>query len=504
MSLLILLALLQTPTPASDDGAGPPVVEVPAVEGPAAQESGSEPPVAETAGAEQTPSATEDGATGAEGPAPETPAGATPAAQTESTAGANEAASEPAAATEGPAAPAGELPPVGGPTVVPPATPEVPASPTAAAETFEAAPAAQATPAGTGTNGEGTATPEFAPPPVEVTAPVPGSAAGGWQTLNKIDLIINEEPITSVDMSRAMMMNPAPATTQDDRARLAQETAQSLVSRSLKVQAGRDEGFDKDMVKRFVNDHVDRTLDTAGSAGKLADELENTHLDAFSYHDNIESRVYQDLWTGAVVGRYPGVGGRPYRDRYVRPERLEFEFERQEGRLDLPSTVILQELVCDPARTGSLESAKELAERLHEEIVAGGDFGQIAVDNRAAAPDNQGIHKPLDETAVSRIPGIGEFLATAAPGDVSEVLPVREQGVLRAWRIVKLIERDQGAAAHFDDPELQDYLRKRYQERLDGGRENEALSKLLAAAYVWPPHIFGRSEPALVGPTQEP
>ena len=334
-------------------------------------------------------------------------------------------------------------------------------------------------------------------------APVFGPE-GAWQPYNGVNLIINEECITSTDIQREIMRSARPLSSEEEQAKQLQVIAEGLITQQLKSQAGKDMGFDPTMVQRFVSDRVEDNKQNAGSAGRLADQLKGINIDAVSYHEGIESRVLRELWTGAVVGEYPGVGGRPFRDRYVRPRRIKFEFERQEGELDLPSTVTVQELVCNPTLTGSVQAARDLAERLREQIAQGADFGEVALENRACPPSTMGVHEPMDEARLAGIPDVGEFLATAEPGDLSEVLPVREDGVLRAWRVLKLLDREGGEVAQFDDPVLQKLLQQRYVEVLDRGREQEALGELLDAAYVWPPRYFGRSDEVEVGPPTPP
>lgn len=346
--------------------------------------------------------------------------------------------------------------------------------------------------------------PEVAQPPLAPLASQDPVVYGPqpWSPLNRVDLLINDECITSNDIQRAIVREGRPVTNEAERRQRSEEIMERLIKGQLKVQAGRDLKFDQDMVQRFVDDHVRDTKLKAGSAGKLADQLADTDLDAVSYHENIESMVLQDLWTGAVIGKYPGVGGRIFRDRDIRPSRLKFEFERQEGDLDLPSTVTLQEMAFNPKYTGSLEAARETAERVLEEVRAGGDFTELAIQNEAASPTTKGLYEPFDESKISQIPDIGEFLAGAVPGDVSEVMPVREDGVLRAFRVLKLVDRTEAQVARFEDAEVQDQLRKRYLQLLDGGREEEALGQLLDSAYVWPPEVFGRVRPPEPAPTR--
>jgi hypothetical protein len=170
-----------------------------------------------------------------------------------------------------------------------------------------------------------------------------------------------------------------------------------------------------------------------------------------------------------------------------------FEYELNKGRLAREATVRLQEIAIDAALIGDTREAKDLADRLHRQILAGEDFGEVGVASGTVRKENRGVLEPLEERKLLGVPGLDAFLPQALPGDVSPVLPVRSgDGVLRGFRIVKLLERERPEPPPFQDQGFQKELTERIQEVRDEVREARALAELGDAAYVWPPQLFGR------------
>ena len=324
------------------------------------------------------------------------------------------------------------------------------------------------------------------------TQDAPGPS--GFQPLNRVQVIINEECITAADVQAQVARMGQAISSEQELAQAFRAVTTREVVRRLKAQAGKDLGFEKDMINRFVKDQIEGQKEKYKSAAKLGEMLAGT--DSAEHYATTEDFILAALWTRSVVGRFPGPGGRPYVDRFVRPGLLVYESERREGLLQLVEKIVLQQLVADPRRIGSTASAKELAERLREEILAGEDFGRVAEDNECAAMGTGGVQTPYTREYLMRIPELAEFLAHAEKGDVSEVLPYRdEEGVLRAWRVVKLLDIQREEAESFTDPVYQKQLTEGRQKELDLFREDVALSGLLEAAFVWPPEAFGRTRP---------
>jgi hypothetical protein len=199
-------------------------------------------------------------------------------------------------------------------------------------------------------------------------------------------------------------------------------------------------------------------------------------------------------------------------DRYVRPGQvwLEYRWIRREN--DLSSQVQLQEMVIDPSRLdGTLESAFEQANRMREEVMAGSEFGDVAVENQAASPTTRGLTKPRRAADfAAQFPEVAEFLAKAELGDVSQVLPYRRNGEVIALLVVKLVDRQRTEETRFDDRRFQADLIERVREGRDDYHEEQATAQLFDSAYVWPPEAFarkateGRAATASSDPESEP
>lgn len=327
--------------------------------------------------------------------------------------------------------------------------------------------------------------------------------------VNRLELIVNDDCLTrrdvEIELMRAYMREAERPKTEEARAELANEIVGRSVDDLLRTQGGKDMGFDNAQVQRIVSDFIDRREEAAGSIGTLGDELSKYEMDSGAYHQDTESYVYSSLWVRSVQGRDAGPGGRNYVDRYVRPGRLLFEYELNKGRLAREATVRLQEIAVDAALIGDTREARELADRLHRLILAGEDFGEVGVNSGLVAKETRGVLEPIEERALMNVPGLDSFLPGARPGDVSPVLPVRTRdGVLRGFRIVKLLERDRPEAPPFQDQGFQKELTERIQEIRDQVRERGALDELMEAAYVWPPQYFQRRPDAGAGGEARP
>jgi hypothetical protein len=318
-----------------------------------------------------------------------------------------------------------------------------------------------------------------------------------WLPLNRVDLIVNEECVTTEDIRGKVRQRVRrlglDMSTPEERAQLIQEVTTDEISNYLKVGAGRDRGFEPEMIQRIVQGEHRSQKERAQSAASLADYWRADGIDSGQYFTNLEESVLALLWTRSVVGLFPGPGGRPYVDRFVRPGRLKYEFERQKSNLALPTLITLQQAQSRPREQGELDNCRTVAEEFHRRIQAGEDFGDVAVELRLAPEDTKGVEGPYELDLLLQIQGLDEFFPTAEIDDVSGVLPMRESGTLKGFRVVKLVTREEQRAASFVDAEFQRVLTESVQKSLDQGREDVALGELLRAAYVWPPEAFGRA-----------
>jgi hypothetical protein len=245
------------------------------------------------------------------------------------------------------------------------------------------------------------------------------------------------------------------------------------------------------MIEAVVRDEMDRQRDRFGSVAALAQELDRSSFSSAQLKEDTENYVYRKFWELAVTGRQAGPGGRVYVDRYVRPGLLLLEFKHQGSRLDMPAKVQLEEMIIAPALGESPEQARQKAQLVRSRLAHGEDFYEL--NNAFGLPGRDPELAPIEEAKLALMPEAKLFVDRAAPGDVSEVIPIVRGGQLAGFRILRFVGRLEGRAASFVDREFQDQIRSAVQERWDKLNEERALRDLLAAAYVWPPELSARA-----------
>jgi hypothetical protein len=353
----------------------------------------------------------------------------------------------------------------------------------------------------------------FAPQDSAAAAPAPAPAspdasaaarAAGWKRLDAIFLVVNEDALTFQDFYRQAKQLDESLSTPAEEQEVMRRTWVDAVSRMLKVQAGKDLGFDPALVKRYVDDEMDRTVERVGSVSELGAELARIELNPERLREGKEEAVYSQLWEGSVDGRAAGPRGRPYVDSFVRPGKLKLEHARNAARAVRALQVTLQHLVVSVEDAGGAAQARELAASLRERILAGEDFGLLAEQYGVESlRPTQGLDEPkdLERLIASSTEDAAAFLRTAKVGDVSGLLPFRPGGELRAFRLLKVVALEVGAKADEAPPDfasraIQEDLRKAIETRERMRRRERALQRLLDAAYVWPPEAFGRAREA--------
>jgi hypothetical protein len=319
---------------------------------------------------------------------------------------------------------------------------------------------------------------------VGADAPTPRASRPLPVLLNSIQLIVNEQCITIGDLQRMAAQQGKPATSREEYVRMLEESADQLTRRKLMEQAGRDLGYDENMVRSLVRGELDRTKEAFGSVAALAQELDRASLDSAQLKDDTEDRIYRELWQGSVTGKFMGPGGRPYVDRFVRPGQILLEFERQGASLDLPAKIQLLEMIIAPSLGESPESARQKAELVRSRLVRGEDFYELNATFGIPGRDPQ--LEPIEEEKLAVVPEIKAFVDTASPGDTSEVVPILSTGKLAGFRILRFVGRQEGKAASFVDREFQTQLTEVVRSRRDRISQDRALLRLQEAAYVWP------------------
>lgn len=325
------------------------------------------------------------------------------------------------------------------------------------------------------------------PPPSVAPAPGPATAP---EVLNGVYLIVNEEVITLGDFYRELRRRGQSVTNEDERRKVIQESHAEFVRSKLMTQAGRDLGFDSARVESLVDDDLRNFIEDSGSASNFGADLKAADLDTETLREQRRDFYYREFWLRSVDGRDPGVSGRPYVDRFVRPGRMLFQYRRQPVEQLFPSTIQLQAILVTAAGAGSAQKALELARALRERALGGEDFGELAgkYSGDGESRRNKGL---LPKGELSRVreafPDFAEFIDGASVGAISEPQGLRVEGELVGFVLMRVAELERREGAEFTDREVQKLLRERDLKALGELRRDLGVNDLYRAAYIWPP-----------------
>ncbi len=324
-------------------------------------------------------------------------------------------------------------------------------------------------------------------PPPDRNQPIP---------VNGIQFVVNDQAVTMRDFVDDLRRDRKANSTPEELNRALRETFSDRVRTLLMEQGGRDLGYDEAIVKRYVDDSIQGNIQDYGGIVDLSEELRRQNLDPQVLRDMKQRAAYRELWGLAVEGRQPGASGRVNVDRYVRPGRLLFEFERTPAREVLPATVSFQNLWISVELAGSASEARAKADELVAKARAGEDFTALVREHsHSSSKVRDGWERDATLRLVTQVyPDLGEFLAKAEPTDVSDPQPERVDGELVAFRIVSGVKR-QAPEVDFASARAQEALRERMLNNLGRYRRDRELARMLEAAYVWPEELFSQSPP---------
>jgi hypothetical protein len=332
--------------------------------------------------------------------------------------------------------------------------------------------------------------------------PIQTAAEGSWKLLDRVETIVNEEIVTlrQLDREIGQRQREGKITKESDLEYAKNEILRRSISERLASQAGQDLGVDPALIQRHVDNYLNREKARSGVAA-MASKLQEKDLSAGEYRLQIERMVYSQIWDDVVTGS--GESPTTHRvsaDRYVRPGRVHFEYQRAAPRPDRlpllggqPQTVVLQMLIVDPnSFGGDVQAARKLAAQLREQILDGEDMGEL--NQRHGAEKQRFQLEPVEEARLVTLePTLGEFVTDAQPGDVSEVMAYSYKNH-DAWRIVRLVARNEAQVPDLASLPVQHKLTKEIEDVYEAYRRDSALVELFRSSYVWPPQLRGNSQ----------
>ncbi len=339
----------------------------------------------------------------------------------------------------------------------------------------------------------GCAAPQAQP---EGGAPSRTNVGGSWELVNQVYIIVNEDVLTlrqlESRLERALEAQPVsnPGEMQALRGDIATRAVQDL----LMVQRGRDLGFDPEFVQRTVSNYLREQADTAGGVSSMAERLALEGDTAARRRETITDDLYAISYERFITGQAPGPGGRPSRDRYVRPGLLALAYEQIELQPAAvralggdPETFVVQQLVLSAATFGGAEPARAFAEDLRRQALEGADFEDLVL-TYSVVTSERGLSPPLTLPDLRRAaPEAFEFCVNGQEGDLSPVLPILEKGVPVYYRVLRLHERRPLTLPPFGAAEVQQRLNQIVLRNRDGMLRDETLRGLFASSYIWTP-----------------
>lgn len=284
----------------------------------------------------------------------------------------------------------------------------------------------------------------------------------------------------------------------------------AMVQRSiteLKIQGGKTQGYDPELIQRALEGSFQSQIEGRGGPVPFADWIQGMGFDADSFRTFLRNRLFAQLWTDAVTGRSSGPTGRVFVDAYVRPAAMYRRYQTlltspsPQGAEEIgrqPAMVSLRRLVIGSQQSGSPKRALELSQALRSNILddtitfddALGEFAlermkgeasRLEVAAEQAAPILQQLHPEWSAA---------DFLAAAAPGDLSPVLLVSSGGPVEFVLIYRFEGRSEATEAlPFKGLQLQETLRRAISEDLETVRVDRGISELARTARITPEPI---------------
>lgn len=323
----------------------------------------------------------------------------------------------------------------------------------------------------------------------------------GWKDVDRVAMIINEQIITNREIVRVL---ERVRSTQhlDNQAAIQQaigDIGGEQVRQKLWVQAGQDLGIDAAQIERLVNDQLDRLKERHEGAAGLSAFLQAQDLDQNRARDQLREDIYGDVWERFITGEAPAPGRRPSVDTYVRPGAYRFRYNQvvagvQSDPSELariggrPPQIAFQLLVLDPKQAPDAEEARKLAETLRTRVEGGEDMMKLIAQYGVKLPNN-GLIEKVNETRLLQLdPELGEFARAAQPGQLSAVMPYKNDEI-STFRFVRLVERSDVDVPSLSQAVVQQKLDETMRNDQRDYRKDLSFQRLLRSSYVWPPQI---------------
>lgn len=377
--------------------------------------------------------------------------------------------------------------------------------------------------------------PLHSPPPTAFPFAGPQSGAGpllesqGWRpsTQRELELldrhgnfhvaVVGEEIITRVDLftwiGSPRFEDPTvdqPGLSPRERQALQISAAlQQLIEQRLKVQGGRAQGYEEQLIDAEMDRIFRERIEFMGGPEAANRAFTGMGITPEGFRDLLGEGLMANLWERSITGQMPGSSGRVFVDSYVRPGQQWARYREyvesrdddlnavvglaREGKMSLQQIVLLV-----PPGGKPPERVREEVQTLRDNILK----GVLTFDEgiaRFAPPEFRGDksvvrNAPPDQLArllardfSGQADEVIAYVEGAEAGTISQVLEFTTAGQIQAYVLLKVLDRSAASEAlPFVSFELQQRLRANITDEATEVRIARGLSELVRSTHLAP------------------
>ena len=332
--------------------------------------------------------------------------------------------------------------------------------------------------------------------------------------------VVGEEIITRFDVFRLLgspqfedpTADQPNMTPQVRQARQASAALSQLIEQRLKIQGGRAQGYEEELLNSQLEQTFRNRIEQLGGPQTAARLLKRDGITPQDFKDQLGDGLMASLWERSVTGRIPGSTGRISVDSFIRPGKQWARYrEYVESGRDAENAIVgrartgkltLQRIVLLVNRGGKPpEDVKREVETLRSRITDGVLTFEEAVQN-FAPPELQGAGSIIRDAGTMRVSEsfqldftsqteeVATFVEGAAAGEISPVLEFNKSGFPQGYVLLKVLDRTMATEAlPFESLELQTKLRQEIAREASEVRVSRGLAELVQTTHLAPEQL---------------
>ena len=315
----------------------------------------------------------------------------------------------------------------------------------------------------------------------------------GWQVLDEVLQIINDEIITASELTREAneirSSQNITISTLEELQKFQSEVRTRIVILRLQAEAGRELGLPEEQVEQIVTSHIDGMRRRSGLQSYI-ENLDERGMAADEFQLDTKRQFYGQTWMDDIVGDNKS-GKRPYRDRFVRPGEMHQIYTDVREQFGAPEKVELEQFITAPAHDADPVAALAEATNLRQRAIAGADLASLVREIGPKRSVTTSFAVPIRNLTPD--PALKAFAETAQIGDFSEVQSdMDEEANELRYSFFRLEQRIAPVAPRpFMDGQVQAVLTNRALAQRDDWYLALGHQDLVEGSYIEPPLDLG-------------